>query len=450
MNPPARFSVGDDQARPISEATVSAATSNHLQTEDQRQPSRPFTARWSDVRQRQVIRQPENWRLRWRESSAINRRNANATAIADVTTQHTTTRQALAVGHQRIPAQSDSNVRPIRFNEPIRLVSQDVPADPFNDPFGDRDLPMTAARASDPPPLDEPLQSPPTPEGGRISPPAAPTAPSRPPATPSEFVPPPMPIRTTPLSDDSAPVPPETVLSPHDRYQRRDCASDGQECDAHRKRVRESPLSEISLNITPQMTVTKPDRDYDSERLDIMRLVQPRQWRNDDGETLAEGRLTDFRHGRVEIQTEDGLKKVPFADLCDDDMCFVTAWWSIPSECSLGNDPVIDRDWVASTMTWKASSLCHKPLYFEDVNLERYGHSAGPLVQPVLSGAHFFMNVAALPYNVGINPPTECRYPLGYYRPGDCAPWLVRPVPLSIRGGLTAAATYVGGTFIIP
>jgi hypothetical protein len=199
------------------------------------------------------------------------------------------------------------------------------------------------------------------------------------------------------------------------------------------------------------MTVTQLDPlSYEKERQNVMRRMRPRAWRNDAGDVLAEGRMTDFKHGRIEVQTEDGLKAVSFADLCDDDMCFVTAWWSIPSECSLGNDPVVDRNFVASTMTWKASSLCHKPLYFEDVNLERYGHSSGPLLQPVLSGAHFFMSVAALPYTMGINPPTECRYPLGYYRPGDCAPWLVRPVPLSIRGGLSAAAAYVGGAAIIP
>ena len=74
-------------------------------------------------------------------------------------------------------------------------------------------------------------------------------------------------------------------------------------------------------------------------------------------------------------------------------------------------------------MTWKASNLCHKPLYFEEVNLERYGHTAGPVLQPLVSSAHFFGNIIVLPYKMGVHGPTECQYSLGYYRPGNCAPW---------------------------
>ena len=52
--------------------------------------------------------------------------------------------------------------------------------------------------------------------------------------------------------------------------------------------------------------------------------------------------------------------------------------------------------------TWKASGLCHKPLYFEDVQLERYGHSWNPVVQPFMSAAHFFVSVPLLPYKMGL------------------------------------------------
>ena len=74
------------------------------------------------------------------------------------------------------------------------------------------------------------------------------------------------------------------------------------------------------------------------------------------------------------------------------------------------------------------------------MQLERYGHTRGPIVQPMVSGAHFFVNVALLPYKMGINPPNECQYPLGYYRPGSCAPWMLQPFPLSGRGAATAAS----------
>ena len=86
-----------------------------------------------------------------------------------------------------------------------------------------------------------------------------------------------------------------------------------------------------------------------------------------------------------------------------------------------------------TTFTWKATGTCHKPLYFEDVQLERYGHSWNPVVQPFMSAAHFFVSVPLLPYKMGLNPPNECMYTLGYYRPGSCAPYMIEPIPLSLR-----------------
>ena len=92
------------------------------------------------------------------------------------------------------------------------------------------------------------------------------------------------------------------------------------------------------------------------------------------------------------------------------------------------------RDFRMSTFTWVAAASCHKPLYFEQVGVERYGHSSGPIIQPVVSGVHFFGDIVMLPYNMGLQMPNECVYDLGYYRPGDCAPWLVPGFPLAPRG----------------
>lgn len=122
-----------------------------------------------------------------------------------------------------------------------------------------------------------------------------------------------------------------------------------------------------------------------------------------------------------------------------------------PKECPLGEEEAFQpRAWAPTTYTWKASGLCHKPLYFEDVQLERYGHSWGPFLQPVISGAHFFLTVPALPYLMGVELPDECMYSLGYYRPGSCAPYMLDPLPLSVRGALFEAGAWVGGVAIIP
>ena len=121
-----------------------------------------------------------------------------------------------------------------------------------------------------------------------------------------------------------------------------------------------------------------------------------------------------------------------------------------PRICSLGDATYESRAWAPVTFSWTASGLCHKPLYFEETHLERYGHSCGPYVQPVVSGAHFFLTVPALPYLMGLTPPYECMYTLGYYRPGSCAPYMLDPLPISVRAALLEAGVWTGMVYLIP
>ncbi len=122
-----------------------------------------------------------------------------------------------------------------------------------------------------------------------------------------------------------------------------------------------------------------------------------------------------------------------------------------PFECSLDEGASHPgRSWEQTTYLWKASALCHKPLYFEDEQLERYGHSFPPCFQPFVSGAHFFTRLPILPYCMGVEPPYECIYALGHYRPGNCAPYMCNPVPLSVRGGLIQAGAVVGTAAALP
>ncbi len=122
----------------------------------------------------------------------------------------------------------------------------------------------------------------------------------------------------------------------------------------------------------------------------------------------------------------------------------------LPQDCPLFADTFRPRSFAPITYTWTASALCHKPLYFEDVQLERYGHMAGPWVQPFASFAHFFLTVPILPYKMGLELPHECIYTLGYYRPGNCAPYMLDPLPLSVRAALFEAGAWVGGCFAFP
>jgi hypothetical protein len=122
-----------------------------------------------------------------------------------------------------------------------------------------------------------------------------------------------------------------------------------------------------------------------------------------------------------------------------------------PFECTFEeNQWHSGRAWDQTTFLWKASALCHKPLYFEDPQLERYGHSFPPCCQPLISGAHFFTRLPVLPYCMGVEPPMECVYSLGHYRPGSCSPYMFEPIPISYRGALFQAGAVVGAAAALP
>ena len=83
------------------------------------------------------------------------------------------------------------------------------------------------------------------------------------------------------------------------------------------------------------------------------------------------------------------------------------------------------RAWSPLCYFWEAPVLSYGPLYFEETNLERHGYSQTYLrgVQPLVSSAHFFGTVIATPYLLVAEPPHECVYTLGEYRPGSCVPF---------------------------
>ena len=121
-----------------------------------------------------------------------------------------------------------------------------------------------------------------------------------------------------------------------------------------------------------------------------------------------------------------------------------------PNECTLGDEPFAGRNFQPICYTWAAPGLAINPLYFEEPALERYGHSACPLFQPVISAGHFVLTVPALPWLMAIDPPNECQYVLGYYRPGECAPYVLDPIPFSVRAALVEGGVATALVFLIP
>jgi len=127
-----------------------------------------------------------------------------------------------------------------------------------------------------------------------------------------------------------------------------------------------------------------------------------------------------------------------------------TAGEDYPLECTGRHLAFQPRAWAQTVYLWKAAGLCHKPLYFEQVQLERYGHDWGPALQPLVSGAHFFGTVPILPYKMGLETPQECVYALGYYRPGSCAPYMIEPLGFTWRAAAFQAGAVTGAAAAIP
>ncbi len=79
--------------------------------------------------------------------------------------------------------------------------------------------------------------------------------------------------------------------------------------------------------------------------------------------------------------------------------------------------------WGPDVYVWLTPTFYHRPLYFEQPNLERYGMGTHRWLQPAASSAHFFTSVALVPYKTLTQHPLEHVYTLGYDRPGNCAAW---------------------------
>ena len=103
-----------------------------------------------------------------------------------------------------------------------------------------------------------------------------------------------------------------------------------------------------------------------------------------------------------------------------------------------------------SEFHWQPTELGHQPLYFDDVPLERYGQSRHPLIQPVVSGARFFLTFPVIPYKIGIDRTHDCISTLGYHRPGTCTPCTKQTLPLEMDAATLEAGAWVAALFIFP
>jgi hypothetical protein len=110
---------------------------------------------------------------------------------------------------------------------------------------------------------------------------------------------------------------------------------------------------------------------------------------------------------------------------------------------------ILPRNFTASVATEFPSYVVYQPLYFQQVNVERYGWELG-VFQPLVSQAQFYGDVLLFPYKVAVDPPWKCDSNRGYALPGDAEPLRFLTMPFSWKGVAAEAGAAVGASAIFP
>ena len=126
----------------------------------------------------------------------------------------------------------------------------------------------------------------------------------------------------------------------------------------------------------------------------------------------------------------------------------------VAAKCRYSRSPVVDTrltcGWAVYEKHWAASCSHHRPLYFEEINAERYGYTPSHCLQPFISAGRFLVTIPAMPYLIAASAPRDCVYTLGHYRPGDCVPYRWHHPPRVIIAGVYEAAVIVGLVALVP
>ena len=223
-----------------------------------------------------------------------------------------------------------------------------------------------------------------------------------------------------------------------------------------------SDVKSVKIAFTPDLPMPAPVQDLKNLETDLSEMRTPEEVENS---LKAQGLYGQFDKIKpvqsispfVDYEPDQKLRKVdPGRHLC-----FLkavrpglisNAEVQCPGIESLpGSDIPPARNFANLDYSWKASNVHSNPLYFEDPNLERYGHIHRPLIQPVASIARFNLQLLGLPYQMAMQPVSKCVYPLGHFRPGDInAPKYYYQIPLNPWAALLTAEVYTGLFFIIP
>jgi hypothetical protein len=172
------------------------------------------------------------------------------------------------------------------------------------------------------------------------------------------------------------------------------------------------PQGLVLHNVRAASEAVQPETIVPIDILPFNRLVSSKQQTEGLGRTYdaasMTGPLADPAGLFARLHVEDDFRQ----------QAFVSA-----GEVRLSTDPFsAGSEWMQQGYAWVTPTFYHRPLYFEQPNLERYGLGTKRWLQPVHSAAHFFGSIGAMPYKLLTQHPGERVYTLGNNRPGDCVP----------------------------
>jgi len=226
-----------------------------------------------------------------------------------------------------------------------------------------------------------------------------------------------------------------------------------------------SQLVVVTEDNRDSLQVGSPKQGHDLYRSLNAALLDIAAWRAETSEGMRQANYqAPLNNGPVKPGLQPDLATNPCAAMADkplgtlgitieqppgklpDD--FAAACWNQINETA---GPLAGaRRWSTAEFCWNATCLCHRPLYFEEINLERHGYGCCACLQPVVSAAHFFATVPALPYCMAVDCPGECIYTLGHYRPGSCPPWRRYRPPCDPLAAAAEGGVWTGMIFLIP
>lgn len=210
-----------------------------------------------------------------------------------------------------------------------------------------------------------------------------------------------------------------------------------------------SPVTDdaIDLDLPPSPLFTTESSPWLGARDIPVKSASTSREAHQGGESAPELEAAEIGGRRRRVRHITEIEPFPNAD-ADRDIRSYAREQALEMGADYGSQPYAERVFPGLAAAWEPSNLFYRPLYFEDVPLERYGHTHG-LLQPIKSIGKFSVQLIGLPYQMTIDPPHTCNSGLGYYRPGDCAPHLHYQVPLNGKAALVEGLFITGMVFVL-